>query len=272
MKKVILFIAESAITQIVITLITYTVYAAILGLTLVPSVYVIIFSFKKYLLQTITIPDLSLFCFFLGLALYLYFISGVIIMSIVIRILSYGMKPGKYPQASFSMLRWLIYSGIYHIAGSTILNFIPMTFFTNLFFKLMGAKIGKNVYINTWFLNDAYLLEIEDNVVIGGKCDISCHTFENNSLVLSPIKIGEGTLIGTRCYISPGVTIGKRCKIGMYSFIRKNSTIPDGTFISSIAGMNIKDVALLESIRGRLGKPVSKGKSDPGRSQEQPRE
>ncbi len=268
MKKIIDFIAGSSITQILITLVTYTFYAAVMGISLVPSVYLVIFGVKQFLLQMTTIPNVIFFCIILGLAVYLYFITGVIVMGIIIRILSLGMKPGKYPQASFGMLRWLIYSGIYHIAGSTILNFIPMTFFTNLFFKLMGAKIGKNVYINTWYLNDAYLMEIEDNVVIGGKSDISCHTFEDKCLVLSPIKIGEGTLIGTRCYINPGVTIGKKCMIGMYSFIRKNSVIPDKTFISSLAGMNVRNVAVLENIRGRLEKLASKDKEKNKISQE----
>lgn len=253
MKSIINLIAQSPLTQALITCVVYTIYAVVIGLSLVPSVSLIIYSAQQFP-PVIFSVNLLIFCFMLGIAVYLYFIAGVVVMGIVIRILSWGMKPGKYPQASFGMLRWLIYSGIYHVAGSTILNFIPMTFFTNLFFKLMGAKIGKNVYINTWFLNDAYLLEIEDNVVIGGKTDVSCHTFEDNCLVLSPIRIGEGTLIGTRCYISPGVTIGKRCRIGMYSFIRKNSVLPDKTFISSLAGMPVRDVAVLENIRDRLGK------------------
>jgi acetyltransferase-like isoleucine patch superfamily enzyme len=254
MRKIINFIAESSITQIIITLITYSFYAAVIGISLVPSVYLVHFGIKQFPVQIISPSNVLLFCFILGLAVYLYFITGVIIMGIIIRILSLGMKAGRYPRESFGMLRWLIYSGIYHIAGSTILNFIPMTFFTNLFFRLMGARIGKNVFINTWNLNDAYLMEIEDNVVIGGKSDLSCHTFEDNCLILSPIKIGEGTLIGTRCYISPGVTIGKKCMIGMYSFIRKNSIISDKTFISSLAGMDARDVAVIENVRGRLDK------------------
>jgi len=258
MKSIINFIAQSPITQALITCVVYMIYAVVIGLSLVPSVSLIMYSAQQFP-PVIFSVNLLIFCFMLGIAVYLYFIAGVVVMGIVIRILSWGMKPGKYPQASFGMLRWLIYSGIYHVAGSTILNFIPMTFFTNLFFKLMGAKIGKNVYINTWFLNDAYLLEIEDNVVIGGKTDVSCHTFEDNCLVLSPIRIGEGTLIGTRCYISPGVTIGKRCRIGMYSFIRKNSVLPDKTFISSLAGMQARDVAVLENIRDRLGKGEARG-------------
>ena len=254
MKKILDFIAGSIITQILMTFAVYSLYAAVIGVSLVPSVCFIMFGIKRFLLQPLMIPNVLLFCFVLGLSLYLYFITGILVMGVSIRMLSLGMKPGKYPQVSFGMLRWLIYSGIYHVAGSTILTFIPMTFFTNLFFKIIGAKIGKNVYINTWFLNDAYLLEIEDNVVIGGKSDVSCHTFENNCLVLSPIKIGEGTLIGTRCYISPGVTIGKRCVVGMYSFIRKNRVVPDHTFISSVEGMGARDVAVIENMRSRLDK------------------
>ncbi len=254
MKSVINFISESPVTQALITCVVYAIYAAVMGISLVPSVGLVVYGARQFPPGTLSAVNLLAFCGILGVAVYLYFITGVIIMGILIRILSLGMKPGKYPRASFAMLRWLIYSGIYHVAGSTILTFIPMTFFTNLFFKLAGAEIGKNVYINTWFLNDAYLLEIEDNVVIGGKTDVSCHTFEDNCLVLSPIRIGEGTLIGTGCYISPGVTIGKRCKIGMYSFIRKNTVLPDKTFISSLAGMPVRDVAILENIRSRLNR------------------
>lgn len=261
MKKIINFIAKSALTQIIITLVVYSFYAAVMGISLVPSVYLIIIGVKQLLLGVLTITNLLLFCFLLGVSVYIYFITGVIIMGIIIRILSLGMKAGKYPKASFAMLRWLTYSGIYHVAGSTILNFIPMTFFTNLFFRLMGAKIGRDVYINTWNLNDAYLMEIGDNVVIGGKSDLSCHTFEDNCLVLSPIKIGEGTLIGTRCYINPGVTIGKNCVIGMYSFIRKNKVIPDKTFISSLAGMPARDAAVLEKLSGRLRQTPLRGQN-----------
>jgi len=89
-------------------------------------------------------------------------------MSLIIRIISMGMKAGRYPMVSFTVLRWLIYSGVYHLAGKTILDYIPISFLSIIFFRIIGAKIGKNAVLNTWFLNDAYLLEIGDNVVIGG--------------------------------------------------------------------------------------------------------
>ena len=167
-------------------------------------------------------------------------------MSLFIRILSLGIRPGKYDAFSFTTLRWLIYSGIYNMAVRIILPIVSITFFSTLFFKIIGCKIGKNVRLNTWMLNDSYLLEIGDDVVIGGGTDISCHIFENNKLILKNIKIGNGTLIGTHCYVSPGVTIGKNCTIGMYTFIRKDKTIPDNTVITSISGMNIRDAYFIE--------------------------
>ena len=78
-----------------------------------------------------------------------------------------------------------------------------------MFYILLGAKIGKNVFINTPKLSDAYLLELGDNVVIGGDSAITCHIFEGNSLILGKIKIGSNSLIGAESYIMPGVTIGE---------------------------------------------------------------
>ena len=79
MKKIISFIAESPITQIIITLTVYTLYAAVMGISLVPSVYLVIFGVRQFLLLTITITNVLLFCFTLGLSVYLYFITGVIV-------------------------------------------------------------------------------------------------------------------------------------------------------------------------------------------------
>jgi acetyltransferase-like isoleucine patch superfamily enzyme len=181
-----------------------------------------------------------------GFAIVLFIFTGVFVFAIFIRIFSWGIKPGNYPAKSFTMMRWLFYSGLYNIAGRLVLSFVPMSFFINIFFKIVGAKMGKNVRINSWFLNDAYLLEIGDNVFVGGKSDVSCHTFENGFLILKNVKIGSDSTIGQRCYISPGVTIGEQCTIGQYCFIRKNKTIPDKTVLSALAGMPIRAVARME--------------------------
>jgi hypothetical protein len=245
MKKLLSIIIKSPFVSAFFTSVTYFFYAAVLGASFFPSLYLVSSAWKA------TAPHDALFPLFLvalscGVALILFFVSGVLIIGMVIRVLSAGIMPGSYSLSSFTMFRWLLYSGLYNLAGRMILDCIPMSFLLTVFFRLVGAKIGKNVQINTWFLNDAYLLEIGDNVIIGGKTDLSCHTFERGHLILNRIKIGSDSAIGQRCYISPGVTIGEKCVIGQYAFVRKNTELPPKTILSAIAGLPVRKVARIE--------------------------
>jgi hypothetical protein len=244
-KKLFSAVFESSFITAIATCSTYLFYAMVLGISFFPSLYLVVTVWKKTGLHEtpFSVLLIALSC---GAAFYLFLAWGVFVIGAVIRLLSAGIKPGSYPVVSFTMFRWLLYSGLYNLAGHLILQLIPMGFLHSLFFRLVGAKIGKNVQINTWFLNDAYLLEIGDDVLIGGKTDISCHTFEHGHLILNRIKIGKNTAIGQRCYISPGVTIGEKCVIGQYAFVRKNTEVPPRTILSAIAGLPIRTVAKIE--------------------------
>ncbi len=243
---------ESSFLQIPVTLITYTFYGLILGTSLFPAGILLTTALHYYgpaiigEQGLIMYKSLFILCLLLGISLFLFFISGLVVMSIIIRILSLGIKPGSYEVATFTVFRWLIFSGIYTLAVTLILPVIPMTFFSVLFFRIIGCKIGKNSQINTFMLNDPYLLEIGSNVIIGGKADISCHIFENNKLILQTIKIGDDTMIGAHCYIAPGVTIGKKCIIGLNSYIRQGKNIPDNTKLTSVGAVSFATAGKLE--------------------------
>jgi acetyltransferase-like isoleucine patch superfamily enzyme len=252
MNKLLYSLTKSELFGAAATCFIYAFYAAALGTSLFPSIFFLTFCYHR-LSPLLSLHSIGYFSIACGCAIMLFFVAGTIVLSAVIRLLSLGMKAGKYPMASFTMVRWLIYGGIYNLAGRLILTNVPMSFLMNLFFRIVGAKIGKNVQINSWFLNDAYLLDIGDNVVIGGKTDVSCHTFEKGFLILKNVTIGRDTLIGQRCYISPGVTIGEHCIIGQYAFIRKNTAVPDGTTISAIAGLPVRTVAQIEKYQKEEG-------------------
>ncbi len=244
-------ILESGPVQIFTTCIVYCLYAILLGISLIPSI-LILYSAAQVLMPIMGIRDLILISLCCGGAVFAYFLTGTLVLALSIRVLSFGIQPGRYSTSSLTMIRWLVYSGIYQIAGTTILAHVPMGFLVTAFFKIVGAKIGKNVRINTWSLNDAYLLDIGDNVIIGGKTDISCHTFEKGQLLLQRVHIGEGTLIGQGCYISPGVSLGKECVVGQFSFIRKGKTIPSNTTVSGVAALPIRETAKIEHLSETL--------------------
>ncbi len=243
MKKFLYSLITNPIIFSIGMIIVYTFYGLVIGASLAPSLFIVY--------KTFHLLDFSVWYHFImmgitiGICLYLFFIIALFIFGIVEKILVIGFKPGKYPTASFTFIRWLIYSGLHILLLNTVMPFMAGSDFAKIFYRILGAKIGKNVFINTRGLHDAYLLEIGDNVVIGGETDISCHIFEGNHLILGKIKIGDNTLIGTHCYIMPDVTIGNKCNIGLYSYIRKKRNIEDGSMIMAVPGMSARKVAEL---------------------------
>jgi hypothetical protein len=253
MKPTMQGIVDSQAAQLLITLVTYSFYASILGLCLTPPAALVVWAWKVLVqpMESISFAPVLLFGLCLGAAVYVFLISAVLVMGVFIRLLSLGIRPGRYPQAHPTTLRWLIYCGIYTLAYRLVLPLIPVTWFSNLFFRIVGCRFGKHVYLNSYILNDAYLIEIGDNVIVGGGAEISCHLYEEDHLILDRIKIGSGSLIGANAYISPGVVIGKNCTIGLGAHIRRGKHIPDGSCYTGIAGMPIRYAATIEKNASR---------------------
>ena len=119
-----------------------------------------------------------------------------VVFGLFISILSLGFKEGKCKQLLLTMIGWLILSGINNFTGDAILPQIAVSPFLNAFYILVGGNMGKDVRINTPLLHDSYLLELGDNVVIGGKATLTCHTCERGQLVRKRIEIGRACLVG----------------------------------------------------------------------------
>jgi acetyltransferase-like isoleucine patch superfamily enzyme len=241
-------LADSAPAQAAVTVAFYAFYGAVLGLCLFPPAAALRLAWTAAFPPNggFTYLGMLLFCMGLGGAVFVFAVSGAVIMGLTIRVLRLGIAPGDYPAHSPTMVRWLLYSGVYSLALALVLPLIPMSFFSNLFFALIGCRMGKRVRLNSFKLNDAYLIELGDDVTIGGQADISPHLFQNGKLTLRRIKIGSGSLIGAKAYIAPGVTIGQRCLIGLGSYIRPNARIPDDTHYASLGGMPMRKVVDIE--------------------------
>ncbi len=241
MKKLISALLADPICNAIISLFTYVFYGAIIGISLAPS-GLFLYEMSK-ILPLINYLNVFLFTLCVGVSIYMFLVVSVFVFGIFERILTIGFKPGRYTVTSPTFARWIIYSGLHVIFLNLVLPYISGTVWNKLFYKLLGAKIGKNVFINSPKLSDAYLLELGDNVVIGGDASITCHIFEGNSLILGQIKIGNNVLIGAESYIMPGVTIEDNCNIGLKASIRKNKTIPEKSMILSFPGTPAKKIA-----------------------------
>lgn len=241
--------AGSAVVRAALTLAAYAVYAAVLGASLVPAVSLGMLAFRRFAAPGAGPGGVVLFCLCAAGCLYVFFFCGLALIGLLVRLLSLGVKPGRHPAASFATLCWLVAGGISTWAWRLILPFVPMTFVSQLYYRLAGCRIGRDVFINTLQVNDPYLVSIGDNTVIGGDAVISPHVFEAGRLTLAPVTIGKNCLVGAEAYLSPGVTIGDGSVIGLRVHLRKGTQVAPGSRMLSPAGFPPHRVYELE--RGR---------------------
>lgn len=102
--------------------------------------------------------------------------------------------------------------------------------------RLMGCKVGKNVFIGyeVWMdFNNANLIEIGDGAHITNRCLLLCHQrdlknyYKGDNSTKLPYKkgkicIGKNVMIGMGTIIMPGITIGEGSIIGIGSIISKD--------------------------------------------------
>ncbi len=99
--------------------------------------------------------------------------------------------------------------------------------------KQASISIGNNVGISSSLFYSKNKIIIEDNVLIGGGCQIldnDFHSLQYEDRILkgdkktksSPVLIKEGAFIGTSCIILKGVTIGERSIVAAGSVVGKS--------------------------------------------------
>jgi len=203
----------------------YTLGVIFFGIALIPGVYLVLEAWR------VSVGSLLLTrCFLLGLALaagfFLFGLTLVVLVGSTRSILRLRLKEGNHKIFSPEATTWAFISSLYLLVNFTFIHFILLTPFANLLLRLLGAKLGKNVQINSKFIFDATLLEIGDNSVIGGGAVIIGHQVERGYLKLRKVKIGKKVTIGSNAIIAPGCEIGDNSIVGAGAVLLKNTKVP----------------------------------------------
>lgn len=173
-----------------------------------------------------------------------YFIFGITLIFLCVffkNLLGFKIAPGLYPMYSIQALRWMGYNSMILIANAAFLDVLRISPFQTLFYRLMGAKIGEDVNVNTAGLADLSMLEIGNHVVIGGGVALICHAVERGMIRLLPTKLGNQVSIGLGSIIMPGCQIGDGASIAPMSYLPKGTQIPPKSYWG---GNPLKDLRL----------------------------
>jgi len=136
-----------------------------------------------------------------------------------------GKPAPYYARQPLWLLAWKIIRKSINVA---IVPNIPCTCLRNGLYRMIGFKIGKNVFIGMrCYLDDVDPGKtiIEDNVVISYGCYFACH---GKGQTHTTIRIKRGAYLGMRVNVvsgKEGVEIGEEAVVGAGALV--NRSIPD---------------------------------------------
>jgi len=224
MKKYTKFYIWLTIATVLFTLFMYSLGILILGAAIFPGVY-FLYQLWIHTSQLGAAIRILYFCFgFVGG----YFVSGTMLMllvSLLSIIFRLKLKEGEFDVGSFEIFKWVFVNAFFMVVKVIFLDLILLTPYCAVFYRMMGAKIGRNVLINSKNVGDLSLLEIGDNSAIGGSATIIAHSFEKGGLKLKKVIIGKNVIIGLNSVIFPGVEIGDNAMVAAGAIVPKNTQV-----------------------------------------------
>jgi hypothetical protein len=228
-----------AVLSIPLTTAVYALCAALLGVSLLAPALLALAGFRRLLLGPLLAGSgprtgsVALFCLLLGACAFIFFFCGLLVMSIAVRCLSLAVKPGRHGPFAATTIAWMILNSIHTIAFRVILPLVPAGYFSTMYFRIAGCRIGRGVWLTTASLLDPYLISIGDGTVIGGDAILTAHIFGNGELFLAPITIGKDCQIGAHALLCPGVTVGDGATIGIRTYLRTGRRVPHGAHVTA---------------------------------------
>jgi non-ribosomal peptide synthetase-like protein len=127
-------------------------------------------------------------------------------------------RPFTYPLYTTYVWRLEAINALYEFLATPLsLDAIQGTPLLPLYFRLLGAKVGKGVYLHTTGLIEFDLVTIGDHCSINRDSVLQTHLFEDRVLKASAL------------------TVGNYCDIGAYSIVLYDSVMEDHSHLDSLS-------------------------------------
>jgi non-ribosomal peptide synthetase-like protein len=148
------------------------------------------------------------------------------VLSIAAKWLLLGrIRPGRHPLWGFFYWRWWLTQ---RIIAATPLDYLVESPWLPLYFRLMGARIGRNVHLGTTSIAAFDLIEIGDDASIGQDARLSGYTLEDGLLEIGPIHIGRRCYVGNRAILCSGTVLEDGAQLEDLSLLPAGARIAGG--------------------------------------------
>ncbi|GAA3580191.1 non-ribosomal peptide synthetase [Amycolatopsis ultiminotia] len=92
--------------------------------------------------------------------------------------------------------------------------------------RTMGARIGRGVWLETYWLPESDLVALGDGATINRGCVVQTHLFHDRIMTMSRVELAEGATLGQHGIVLPGASIGARTTVGPGSLVTRGDAVP----------------------------------------------
>ncbi|KAG9514332.1 Non-ribosomal peptide synthetase C-terminal, partial [Aureobasidium melanogenum] len=133
-------------------------------------------------------------------------------------------QPGEYPLYGFYYFRWWFADRLISLANPKLMadsGLYPP------FLRACGAKVGKFCHLGPLQVGPcADLVEIGDDVVIGGDVILGTCVVERGRLILRRVVIENGATVGSRCVVEGGAIVSEEAEVASLSLVPSGMIVP----------------------------------------------
>jgi non-ribosomal peptide synthetase-like protein len=139
-------------------------------------------------------------------------------------------KAIEYPLwSSFVWRNEVVDTFVEMVAAPWFANAAAGTPVLTLWLRTLGAKIGKGVWCETYWLPEADLITLGDGVSVNRGCVLQTHLFHDRVMSMSTVTFGPGSTLGPHGIILPAASIGAGATVGPVSLVMRGETVPAGS-------------------------------------------
>lgn len=95
--------------------------------------------------------------------------------------------------------------------------------------RSMGARIGRGVWCETYWLPEPDLIELRDGSTVGRGCVVQTHLFHDRILSMDTVTLRTGATLGPHSVVLPASSLGRHATIGPMSLVMRGEVVPHKT-------------------------------------------
>lgn len=99
----------------------------------------------------------------------------------------------------------------------------------NLWLRALGAKIGRGVWCETYWLPEADLVTLGDGSTVNRGCVVQTHLFHDRIMRMDTVVLEDGATLGPHCVALPASRIGAGATVGPASLVMRGDEVPAAT-------------------------------------------